>query len=438
VALRTDLTPALCAHRGAILHFRADPGADDAPESYEHFPDGLLLVRDGRIEAVGPAAALLPQLPRETPVIEHPHHLLIPGFIDTHIHYPQVDVIGSGGRQLLDWLEDYTFPAEARFADEAHAGAVAEFFLDELIRNGTTTALVFCTVHAASAEAFFTAAARRRMRMIAGKVLMDRNSPDALCERVEDGQRATRGLIEKWHGQDRLLYAITPRFAPTSSAEQLAGAGRLAQEFPGVYVHSHLAENRDEIAWVSRLFPEARSYLDVYDRFGLVRERTVYAHCIHMDDIDRTRMAQAGAAAAFCPTSNLFLGSGLFDIAAADAAGLRFSPATDVGGGTSFSMLRTLGEAYKVAQLSGQRLSPMRAFYLATLGAARCLGLERLIGSFIFGAEADFVALDLRATPLLARRTEARTLPETLLLLMTLGDDRAVGSTWILGQKVHG
>jgi guanine deaminase len=363
----------------------------------------------------------------------------MPGFIDTHIHYPQVDVIGCGGRQLLDWLHDYTFPVEREFADAGHAREVADVFLDELVRNGTTTALVFCTVHAASVEAFFAAAERRDMRMIAGKVLMDRNAPDFLLEPASEGDRASRELIARWHGRKRLSYAITPRFAITSSDEQLALAGALAREFPDTYIHSHLAENLAEIETVQRLFPTARSYLEVYDRAGLVRDRAVYAHCIHLDTADRTRMAQAGAAAAFCPTSNLHLGSGLFDIAATDAARLRFSVATDVGGGTSFSMLRTLGEAYKVAQLTGQRLSPLRAFYLATLGAARCLGLEHKVGSFAPGTEADFVALDLRATPLLARRmTRARTISEILLLLMTLGDDRAISGTWILGHRVHG
>lgn len=439
VAHLTDETAPLSAHRGAILHFRSDPGESDTPQGVEYFPDGALVIRNGHVDALGPAKALLAQLPDHVPVVKHTDRLLLPGFIDTHIHYPQVDVIGSGGRQLLDWLHDYTFPAEARFADAAYAAEVAQFFLDELIRNGTTTALTFCTVHPGSVDALFAAAERRGMRMIAGKVLMDRNCPDALRENVAAGEAATRALIERWHRRARLSYAITPRFAPTSSDAQLESAGRLARAFPDAYVHSHLAENRQEIAMVSALFPTARSYLDVYDRFGLVRERTVYAHCIHLDVDDRTRMAQAGAAAAFCPTSNLYLGSGLFDIGAADAARLRFSIATDVGGGTSFSLLRTLGEAYKVAQLGGQRLSALRAFYLATLGAARCLGLEQRIGSFIPGAEADFVALDLRATPLLARRmARARTLAEKLLLLMTLGDDRAVGATYIMGRCVHG
>jgi guanine deaminase len=439
VAPHTEADAPLSAHRGAVLHFRSDPGEHEPPGSFEHFQDGLLIVRNGRVDRIGPADALLRDLPAGTPVVEHAHCLLMPGFIDTHIHYPQVDVIGCGGRQLLDWLHDYTFPVEREFSDATHAAEVADVFLDELVRNGTTTALVFCTVHAASVDAFFTAAERRNMRMIAGKVLMDRNAPDYLLEPAADGDRATRQLIERWHGRKRLCYAITPRFALTSSDEQLALAGTLARQFPDTYIHSHLAENREEVAMVQRTFPTAGSYLEVYDRVGLVRDRTVYAHCIHLDAAARTRMAQAGAAAAFCPTSNLYLGSGLFDIAASDAARLRFSVASDIGGGTSFSMLRTLGEAYKVAQLTGQRLSPLRAFYLVTLGAARCLGLEHRIGSFTPGAEADFIALDLHATPLLARRmSRTRTLREALLILTALGDDRAVAGTWILGRRVHG
>lgn len=438
MAPRTD---GLQAHRGAILHFLSDPGgsAQGLSGSCEYIEDGLLLIENGSVAAVGPAQALSPTLPADITMIDHGNDILLPGFIDTHIHYPQTDVIGSGGRQLLDWLQDYTFPAERRFADLAHGQEVAEFFLDELVRNGTTTANVFCTVHAASVDAFFAAAQRRRMRMVAGKVLMDRNCPEYLRETAEEGTRQSRELIERWHGKERLLYAITPRFAPTSSEAQLMAAGRLAAEFPEVFIHSHLAENRGEIDWVKALFPQARSYLDVYDRFGLLRDRAIYAHCIHLDGMDRDRMAQSGAAVAFCPTSNLYLGSGLFDIAAADAARLRFSIATDVGGGSSFSMLRTMGEAYKVAQLSGQHLTALRAFYLSTLGGARALGLEGRIGSFAVGAEADFIALDLCATPLLARRmAQSRTLEEKLLVLMTLGDDRAIKAAYILGEQVHG
>jgi guanine deaminase len=294
-------------------------------------------------------------------------------------------------------------------------------------------------VHPVSVDAFFSAAARRRLCMIAGKVLMDRNAPPELCDSPAAAERDSRLLLERWHGRDRLLYAITPRFAPTSSAAQLQAAGALARDFPDAFIHSHLAENHDEIGWVGKLFPEARSYLDVYDRCGLLRERAVFAHCIHLDEPDRRRLAQSGAAAAFCPTSNLYLGSGLFDIAAADAAGLPFSTATDVGGGSSFSMLRTLDEARKVARLQGQDLAPLRAFYLATLGAARCLKLDARIGRLEAGAAADFIVLDLAATPLIARRTAAAaTLSDVLRILMTLGDDRVIAATYILGRQVHG
>jgi guanine deaminase len=423
------------AHCGSILNFHTDPGLDGDPASYDHWQRGTLVVAGGRIEAVGPAAALLPDVTGHMPVIDHGARLIMPGFIDTHIHYPQTDVIASAGRNLLDWLEHYTFPAEQRFADAAHAREVAEFFLDELLRNGTTTAQVLGTVHRQSVDTFFQAAEARGLRMIAGKTLMDRNCPQPLRDSAAGGERDMRELIETWHGRDRLHYAITPRFAATSSVEQLQGAGRLAQQYPDVFIHSHLAENRDEVSWVRQLFPDSRSYLDVYDRFGLLRDRATYAHCIYLDAADRARMAASGAGAAFAPSANLYLGSGLFDIAASDAAGMRFALATDVGGGSSFSMLRTMADAYKVAQLSNQQLSPLRAFYLATLAGARMLGLSDRIGRFAPGTEADFIVLDPQATPLLARRTaQSRSLSELLLVLMTLADDRAVAATYILGE----
>jgi guanine deaminase len=423
------------AHRGQILSFLSDPGEGADPSCYRHFSDGLLLIENGRIAAVGPAEAMRRELPADFPIVDHGRNLLMPGFIDTHIHYPQTDVIAAGGRHLLDWLNDYTFAEERRFADPAHSAVVADFFLDELARNGTTTAMVFCTVHSSSVDAFFGAARKRNARMLAGKVMMDRNAPDALLDTAETSDRESRALIERWDGVDRLHYAITPRFACTSSIAQLQVAGALARDFPDCHIQSHVAENQDEIAWVRELFPSARSYLDVYDSHGLLRDRAVYAHCIYLDDADRSRMAVSGAAAAFCPTSNLYLGSGLFDLKTADEAGMRFSTATDVGGGTSFSMLRTLDEARKVARLQGQDLHPLRAFYLATLGAARCLRLEQHIGSLAPGADADFIELDLEATPLIARRTAAAaTLSDVLRILMTLGDDRAVKSTYLLGQ----
>jgi guanine deaminase len=424
------------AHRGALLHFRADPGGGDDPGAYEHFEDGLLVVRDGHVQAAGPARELLPGLPREVEVLEHRGKLLMPGFVDTHIHYPQTDIIAAPGEHLLTWLKEYTFPHEARFADKVHARAVADFFLGELLRHGTTTACVYCTVHRTSVEAFFEAAQARGLRMAAGKILMDRNSPADLRDTAEEGGRDTRELILKWHGHERLAYAITPRSAITSTPEQLAGAGRLAREFPGTLVQTHLAETVEEIAWVSQLFPAARSYYEVYESAGLVRERSIFAHCIHLDPADRLAMAGHGASAAFCPSSNLYLGSGLFDIAASDAAGLRFAMGSDVGGGSSFSMLKTLAYAYGVAQLKRQPLSPLRAFYLATLAGARAMGFTQ-IGHLSPGAEADFIVLDPAATPLLARRSAfASTLKEQLRVLMMLGDERAVSATYVLGRRV--
>jgi guanine deaminase len=426
------------AYRGPLLRFLRDPGTGEDPAAWEYFPDGLLYVVDGKVAAAGPAGQVQGRIPPSTPVAAHAGALLVAGFIDTHIHYPQLDVIAAGGRALLDWLRDYTFPEEQRFADSAHAATVSDLFLDELLANGTTTANVFCTVHAGSVDAFFEAAERRGLRMIAGKVLMDRNAPEALLDDAVTGIAESRRLLQRWHGHDRLLYAITPRFAATSTMAQLAGAGALAAEFPSVYVHTHLAENHDEIAWVRELFPESDGYLDVYARTGLLRPRAIYAHCIHLDAAERRRFAASGAAAAFCPTSNLYLGSGLFDLDASDAAGMHYSIATDVGGGTSFSPLRTLGDAHKVAQLRGQHLPPLRAFYLASRGAARCLDLEDCIGTLAEGSEADFVILDMDSTPLMARRNAAcRTLSDQLRVLMTLGDERGIGATFSGGRPLH-
>ena len=428
-----DTRPAL--HRASILHFNADPGAQDDPASFEYWERGALLVRDGRVQAIGDARDVAGDA--ETQIIDHGRRLIVPGFIDTHVHCPQTDIIAAAGNNLLDWLERFAFPAEQRFADTAHARSVADFFLDELLANGTTTAQVLCTVHRTSVEQLFEAALARQLRIIAGKVLMDTNSPQALSETTADGERDTRELIDTWHGRERLHYAITVRFALTSSEAQLASTGALAREYPDVFIQSHLAENRQEVEAVRRAFPRDRSYLSVYDRFGLLRERATYAHGIYLDDIDRRRLAASGAGVAFCPSSNLYLGSGLFDLAASDAAGMRYALATDVGAGSSLSMLRTMGEAYKVAQLQGQTLTPLRAFYLATLAGARMLGLDAQIGHFAGGTEADFIVLDPEATPLLARRMRlARTLSEQLQLYMILGDDRAVADTYTLGRPV--
>jgi len=420
------------AWRGELVDFPGDPRRAD--EGCRHFADGLLLVEGGRIAEAGPFEALRARI-GDAPVNDLRGLVLMPGFVDPHVHASQLDVIASPAAGLLDWLERWTFPEERRFDDAGHAAEVAGFFLDELLRNGTTTAMVLCTVHPGSVDAVMSAARARGMRLVAGKVLMDRNCPEDLRDGADSGYAYSRALIERWHGAGRLGYAVTPRFAPTSSPAQLAACARLLDEHPGVWLQSHLAENADELRWVAELFPDARSYTDVYDRFGLLRERTMWAHGIHLDDTDRERLAAAGAAIAFCPTSNLFLGSGLFDAAAADRQGLRWAPATDVGGGSSFSMLRTLAAAHDVLRLQGQSLSALRAFRLVTRGAAQALGLDDRIGSFEPGREADFVALDLAATPLLARRSSlAGTLEERLFALMTLGDDRAVPGVWLAGN----
>jgi len=432
--------PSHAAHaiRASILHCLRDPGLAGDPAAIEFLSDALVICRAGRVERVGPADALLPSLGADVLIDDQSGCVLVPGFIDTHVHYPQVDVIASYGAQLLDWLNRYTFPAELAFADAAHAATTAEFFLDRLLENGTTTAAVFCTVHPESVDAFFTASEARGLAMIAGKCLMDRHAPDGLTDTAETGYRDSKRLIERWHGHARSRYAITPRFAPTSTLAQMATMQQLAREHPDVYIQSHVAENAAEIAWVRELFPGHRSYLDVYDHYGLLRERAIYAHCIHLDDADRARMTAVGATPSLCPTSNLFIGSGLYDLKQALAAGNRVSIGSDVGGGTSYSLLRTLGEAYKVQQLLGTSLSPAYALYLATLGGARALRLDDELGRIAPGKAADFALLDPRATPLLARRTALRDDPLDLFFaLMTLGDDRAIAATYVNGRRVH-
>ncbi|MFC6670969.1 guanine deaminase [Marinobacterium aestuariivivens] len=432
------MTSARKAYRASIIHSIGDPAEVGVEASYEYFEDGLLVVTDGRVESVGDAGVLLANLPAGTEVTEYPDALLMPGFVDTHIHYPQTGMIASYGEQLLDWLNNYTFPAENAFSDPAHAAEVAEVFLTELLRNGTTTALVFGTVHKGSVDAFFSAAEQRNLRMIAGKVLMDRNAPEYLTDTAESGYRDSRELIERWHGKGRLHYAVTPRFAPTSTDEQLAAAGQLLQEYEGLYMHTHLSENRDEVEWVKSLFPQCSGYLDVYDHYNLLSERSVFAHGIHLCDDECKRLSETGSAIAFCPTSNLFLGSGLFNLPKMEQHKVRVGLGTDVGAGTSFSILQTLNEAYKVMQLQGAKLSPFKSLYLATLGGARALRLEDRIGSFASGNEADFVVLDYNATPLMQyRMAQAKTLDERLFVLMMLGDDRTVRETFAAGESVH-
>jgi len=430
--------PQAKAYRAALLHCLADPREVGIEQAHEYFEDGLLVVADGKVAQIGHAAELLPTLAAGTEVVEYPNALITPGFVDTHIHYPQTGMIASYGEQLLDWLETYTFPTERAFADKAHAGEVAEVFLDELLRNGTTTALVFGSVHKESVDAFFEACEKRNLRMIAGKVLMDRNAPDYLTDTAESGYADSRELIERWHGKGRLHYAVTPRFAPTSTPEQLALAGQLFKEYPGLYMHTHLSENRKEIEWVRELFPERQGYLDVYDHHGLIGARSVFAHGVHLCDEECRRLGETGSAVAFCPTSNLFLGSGLFDLEKVEGFGVRVGVGTDVGAGTSFSQLQSLNEAYKVMQLQGKKLDPFKSLYLATLGGARALYLDDRIGNLQPGKDADFVVLDYQATPLIDyRMRQARTLEEKLFALTILGDDRAVKETFAAGVSVH-
>lgn len=425
------------AYRAAILHSLADPAVVGVEQSYEYFEDGILLIENGKVAQVGAAAELLPKLAG----IEVQHYrdaLITPGFIDTHIHYPQTGMIASYGEQLLDWLNTYTFPTEKQFEDKAHASDVAAIFLKELLRNGTTTALVFGSVHPQSVDAFFEQAEKLNLRMIAGKVLMDRNAPDYLTDTAQTGYAESKALIERWHGKGRLHYAVTPRFAPTSTPEQLELAGKLLGEYPDLYMHTHLSENRKEIEWVKELFPERKGYLDVYDHHKLIGPRAVFAHGVHLCDDECQRLAETGSAVAFCPTSNLFLGSGLFDLNKLEAHGVRVGLGTDVGAGTSFSQLQSLNEAYKVMQLQGKKLDPFKSLYLATLGGANALYLDDQLGNFLPGKDADFLVLDYNATPLISyRMQQATSLEERLFALTMLGDDRAVKETFAAGVSVH-
>jgi guanine deaminase len=428
------------AVRGALVCCRDDPFLTDPATAFHYEPDGLVICRGGVIVAAGAAGALNAQLPPDAEVADYSGCLIAPGFIDTHIHYVQTGVIGSQGQQLLDWLERYTFPAEQAFADPHVAAATAKVFCDELIRNGTTTALVFCSVHPGSVDALFNEAARRNLRLIAGKVLMDRNAPPALCDTAQSGYDQSKALIAKWHGHGRALYAITPRFAGSSTPAQLDLAAALWREHPDVFMQSHISENRKEIAWVRELYPERRDYLDVYAHYGLIGRRSVYAHGIYLDESELCRCHESGTAIAHCPTSNTFLGSGLFR---ARTARDRRRPVevglgTDIGGGTSFSLIATMGEAYKVSLLAGEPLNAVEAFYLATLGGARALALDDRLGTLAPGREADLVVIDPKATPLLAFRSDrVQSIEEQLAVLMTLGDDRAVRATYVAGALAH-
>ena len=433
------MTEDVTALRGTIVTCRDDPFLTGPATAFTVERDGMVVCRGGLIEAVGRAADLAASVPPQS-ITDHSGCLIAPGFIDTHVHYVQTGMVASYGAQLLDWLDRYAFPAELAFKDPAHAAAMAKVFCDELLRNGTTTALVFCAVYPQSVDALFAEAERRGMRVAAGKVLMDRNAPEALRDTAQQGYDDSKALIARWHGRGRALYAITPRFAGSSTPAQLDAAGALWREHKDVLVQTHIAENRREVEWIAELFPDARNYLDVYDRHGLIGRRAVLAHGIHLGEEELCRCHESGTALAHCPTSNLFLGSGLFRIGAVKdpRRPVQVGLGSDIGGGTSFSLLATMGAAYKVAQLGGRALSAVEAFYLATLGGARALGLDDRIGTIIPGREADLAVLDPNATPLLAlRNTDAESVEDVLFALMTLGDDRAVRATYVAGKRAH-
>jgi guanine deaminase len=427
------------AIRASIFDLKENPaGVSSGEESYRYFEDGLMIVSQGKIERIGDYAALWPRFDKTISIIDYRGKLLVPGFIDTHIHFPQTQIIGSYGEQLLTWLRNYTFPEEGKFKDPEYAKVMAKFFIEELFRNGSTTAMVFGTVHPHSIDILFEEAQKYNMRLVAGKVMMDRNAPEYLLDTPQQSYDDSEALINKWHDTGRFKYAITPRFAPTSSHEQLEMIGALHKKYPTTYLQTHLSENKDEITWVKELFPLQKNYLDVYHFYEIVNSRSVFGHGIYLEESEYKLLSEAGATIAFCPSSNLFLGSGLFNLAKAESHGINVSIASDVGAGTSFSMLKTLHEAYKVALLQGRKLTFIECFYMATLGNARCLQLDHLIGNFDTGKEADFMVLDLGVTPLQKlRQSRAKTLEEKLFGLLILGDERNIYATYVDGKLVY-
>lgn len=435
---QTASSPVLSAIRASFLDFKqVVTQPDDIAAQLRFIEDGLLVVENGKVRWFGDWAEGQVLYP-DVAITHYAGKWIVPGFIDTHIHYPQTEMIAAYGEQLLTWLEKYTFPVETKFADKYYASDISRFFIQQLLSNGTTTALVFGSVHPQSVDALFEVAEQINMRLIAGKVMMDRHAPPELCDTAESSYCDSKQLIEKWHGRGRLLYAITPRFAPTSTPEQLQVAQRLRQEYPDVYVHTHLSENKAEIAWVKQLFPAQKNYLDVYHHYGLTGERSVFAHGVHLREDEWQCLSDTQSAIAFCPTSNLFIGSGLFKLTEAWKYKVKVGMGTDVGGGTSFNLLQTLNEAYKVMQLQGYSLSAYESLYLATLGGAHALKLDDKIGNFKVGKEADFVVLDLQATPLQQlRQQHSYTVEEKLFALLMLGDDRNTFATYVNGALVY-
>lgn len=428
------------ALRGATFSLKDDPFLQPAADCVQYEPDGLILIRDGLISAAGAYSDLRDQLNDDTRLRHYPDAILLPGFVDAHIHYPQVEIIGSYGAQLLEWLNKYTFPTEAKFNDPEHARRIAGFFIAELLRNGTTSASVFCTSAPGSVDAIFAAAERRNMLILAGKMMMDSHAPAAILDSAQSSYDDTKALIERWHKRARCLYAVSPRFALTSSPQQLEMAGALMREYSDVRLQSHISENRAEVARAAQLYPERAHYTDIYDHYGLLDERAIYGHGIHLTDEELRRFHQTGARIAHCPTSNFFIGSGLFDIECvkAPARPVTVGLGTDVGGGTSFSMLQTMAEAYKMAQLRGSSIDAMQNFYLATLGSAEALGIADRVGKLQAGFAADIAVLDPRATPLLAMRADvAESLDELLFALIICADDRAVQATYVAGELLY-
>ncbi|MDC8445377.1 MAG: guanine deaminase [Nitrosomonas sp.] len=437
------------AIRGSLFFFLDDPGADHNPVgSYQYFEDGILvLTDDGHIADIGSATNMQSRYGlANRDIIDHSGKLIVPGFIDTHTHYPQSEIIAAYGHQLIQWLDKYAFPAEAKFYDKHYARTISRFFLSELLRNGTTTALIFGSVHKVSAEALFEEAEKLNMRIIGGKIMMDRNAPQHLLDTPETAYSDSKALIETWHNKrGRISYAVTPRFAATSSSEQLQAAQRLYHAYDDMYLQTHVSENQHEIAWIKQLFPSSKSYLNVYNDFGLVGPRSIFAHGIHLTDDEFKLLADKNAAIAFCPTSNLFLGSGLFNFDQACLINVRLTLGTDIGAGTSFSLLKTMAEAYKVVQLQSNSasaskkktpLTPFKTFYMATLGAARALYLEDKIGTLQPGKEGDFIVLNPDATPLLNfRMRKTLSLADRLFTLMMLADDRAIDAVYLMGKR---
>jgi guanine deaminase len=427
--------------RGRTLSFITEPEGIDDRASYRYVEDGGILVDAGRIVATGDFAPLASGIGANAEIVDHRPHLILPGFIDAHVHMPQMQVIASYGAELMDWLNNYTFPEETKFRDAQHSRRIARLFLDQMVSQGTTTVAAYCTVHKTSAEAFFAEALSRDMRVIAGKCLMDRNAPEGLTDTAQSGYDDTKALIAEWHGRGRLHYAITPRFAITSTDAQMEATGALAREFPRLHIQTHLSENRREIEFTQELFPWSKDYTDVYDRYGLLGSRTLFGHCIHLGEREADALSDSGSVAVFCPTSNLFLGSGLFDYHRYKRRPkpLRVAAASDVGGGTNYSMLRTMDEGYKVIALQGEKLNPLASFWQMTLGNAKALSLENHVGTLEPGTDADIVVLDARATPGMALRMETiETLVEELFLLQTLGDDRAVREVYVAGKPAKG